>query len=136
MADYEGALLIFAGADRTNINKVGAAMGRGSESFTRKFTETNPPLWDSDVNGWYAFQAGGTSAFDMWAELVGHLPINDDYGNPIVWEDWGLTEQQASDALDLLSVYAYSSSEPQDAFIASTAASFTPPLHVVPDPPL
>lgn len=134
MAEYEGALLIFAGADRTNINKVGDAMGRGPETFTRKFTETSPPLWNSDVDGWYAFQAGGTSAFTMWSSLVGTLPTLDDNGNPIVWSEWGLTSAEAEAALGLLTVYAYSSSEPQNAFIAATAGSFSPPLYVVPDP--
>lgn len=136
MAQYEGALLIFAGADRTNINKVGAAMGRGPESFTRKFTQTNPPLWNSATASWYAFQSGGTTSFEMWNALVGQVPAADDSGNPIVWSDWGLTEQQAGEALDLLSVYAYSSSVPQNAFIAATAASMTPPLYGVPDPEL
>lgn len=136
MATHEGALLIFNGPDRTNINKVGAAMGRGPETFTRKFTGTNPPLWDSDVSAWYAFQAGGTWAFDMWNSLVGSLPTEDDNGNPIVWQDWELTEQDATDALALLSVYAYASEEPQNAFIVATGGSFTPKHHVVPDPPL
>lgn len=133
---YTGTVLIFNGPDVTDINKVGAAMGRGPESFIRKLTETNPPLWNSTVSGWFAYQVGGLSVFSMWNELVGTLPTEDDNGNPIVWEDWGLTEETAQAALDALNVFGYTSTDPQFAFIDACAAAMDPVQYVVPSPPV
>lgn len=136
MALNDGSLVLFAGADRTNFNRVAEALGRGPESVSRKLAASPDPEWDADVAGWYAWQAGSTAEFDMWAQLVGVVPTLDDNGDPIDWSEWGLTTAEVAAATALLSVYAYSSNDPQDGFVAATVSSLDPPLYVIPDPPL
>ncbi len=133
MANNTGVLLIFDGPDRTDINRVGAALGRGPESFTRKLTDEVSPTWEAAVSAWFAFQAGSLDLMSMWSGLSDTLPTLDDNEQPIVWENFSLTEVTAAAALADLSVVAVDTPNELSGFIADAVGGQTFDKRVVPD---
>lgn len=134
MAANTGFMVLYKGADVTNINKVFEAMGRGPTSLTRQLTETNPPVAGSDVDAWLAMDATTNLDVTKWSGLGSPLVTLDDNGDPINWASVGLNTVSAALALAQLEVFSCDTDEPFQDWIATTLAGRATPLYFIEAP--